>query len=397
MKEERQMKVTLGAIFRSGILSILLVSFTGLALTGCTSMQAGGNQQNPTQPGCTPASCASKQPGGYQQTDLVSSTLHEAARTQPSLIPWGLAVAPGEGFTIVNTGAGVFATYDGSGDELSLAALVAGPPQLQANPGPSAIVANPTGTFVAPGSALPSPFLFATLDGTISGQYADSNGDILQTTLLAVDNSAQGAVYTGLAILTPDCCAPILAVANFNAGFVETYTGLFEPLGIPGAFIDSNLPAGYAPFNLQVVGSQVFVTYAEQNAARNAPAEGAGNGIVDIYGLDGTFVKRFVSHGALNAPWGVAQASAEFGPFSNDILIANFGDGTINAFDPVTGDLAGQLTNAAGNAIVNPDLHGIVFGVQGAGDPNTLYFTAGVAGGSGLFGSIAATASNPAQ
>jgi uncharacterized protein (TIGR03118 family) len=390
------MKLTFGAHVRSGISSISSLTLTSLALTGCTSMQIG-NQQNTTPPGCTSANCTPAQANGYQQTNLISNTLHEAARTQPSLIPWGLAVSPGEGFVIVNYGAGGFATYDESGDELSLDANVAGPPQLQTSPGPSAVAANPTSTFVAPGSGLPSPFLFATLDGTISGQYADSNGDILQTTLLAVNNSTQGAVYTGLAILTPDCCAPILAAANFSENFVDTYTGFFEPLGIPGAFNDMNLPAGYAPFNLQVVGSQVFVTYAQQNAAKNAPVAGAGNGVVDIYALDGSFVKRFVTHGALNAPWGVAQASAKFGPFSNDILIANFGDGTINAFDPTTGDLAGQLTNAAGNPIVNAGLHGIVFGVSGAGDPNTLYFTSGVAGETSLFGAITAPQSNSAQ
>ena len=141
------------------------------------------------------------------------------------------------------------------------------------------------------------------------------------------------------------------------------------------------------PFNLQVIGGEVFVTYAPQNAAKNAPVVGPGNGIVDIYQLDGSFVRRFVSHGQLNAPWGVAKASAKFGPFSNDILIANFGDGTINAFNPITGAYVGTIKNTAGTAIVNPGLRGIVFGGSGTGDPNTLYFTA-----HGLFGAISAIA-----
>ncbi len=97
-----------------------------------------------------------------------------------------------------------------------------------------------------------------------------------------MDNSAEGAVYTGLAVLTPTCCAPFLAAANFKDAFIETYTGLFDPLNIPGAFTDPDLPVGYAPFNIQVVGSQIFVTYALQNAARNAPVAGAGNGIIDV-------------------------------------------------------------------------------------------------------------------
>ena len=339
-------------------------------------------------------SCATAQTGAYQQTDIISNVLHDAERTQRSIsVPWGLAISPGLGFEIVNNGTGTFAAYDVLGNPTVLFALVAGPPQLESNPAPPATAANPTGAFFTERGigALPSPFLFATLDGTISGQYADTNGNILETTLLAVDHSAQGAVYTGLAILTPNCCAPFLAVANFKDASIETYTGLFDPLGIPEAFIDKSLPAGYAPFNVQVVGGQVFVTYALQNAAKNAPVVGAGNGIVDIYEHDGSFVKRFISHGQLNAPWGAAKASAEFGPFSNDILIANFGDGTINAFNPVTGNFVGKIKNAAGTALGNPGLRGIVFGASGVGDPNTLYFTSGETGKPSFFGSITAT------
>ncbi len=335
--------------------------------------------------------CADAQTGSYQQTNLVSNTLHVAARTQRNLVePWGLAPSPGGDFVIVNNGGGTFESFDASGDLTSLVTLVAAPPPLETNPGPSAVAANLTGTFVVPGTGVPSPFLFATTDGTISIQYADRNGDILETTLLEVNNS-QTAVYTGLAVLAPNCCAPFLAAANFKENSIDTYMGFFALLGIPGAFIDRSLPRGYAPFNIQVIGSQVFVTYALQNPNRNAPVVGPGNGIVDIYELDGSFVKRFASHGPLNAPWGVAKASAEFGLFSNDILIANFGDGTINAFNPITGVFAGQIKNPAGEAIANPGLRGIEFGA--AGNANTLYFTSGIAGKPSLFGSISPTTS----
>jgi uncharacterized protein (TIGR03118 family) len=237
---------------------------------------------------------------------------------------------------------------------------------------------------------LASPFLFATQDGTVSGEYADAAGDILATTILAIDNSGRGAVYTGLAVLSPSCCAPFLAVADFHGGFVDTFTGTFDPLSAPGAFTDPNLPAGYAPYNLNVVGDQVFVTYALQNTAKTAPASGDGNGLVDIYDLAGTFVRRFASNGALNAPWGVVKASANFGVFAGDILVGNAGDGIINVFNPATGAFIDKLRDGNGNTIVNLDLHGMAFGDGIAGDPNTLYIAAGLSGAdSGVFGAIA--------
>jgi hypothetical protein len=149
------------------------------------------------------------------------------------------------------------------------------------------------------------------------------------------------------------------------------------------------LPAGYAPYNLSVVGDAVFVTYAPQNGARNAPAFGDGNGLVDIYDAEGNFVRRFVSNGALNAPWGVVKASSNFGAFSGDILIGNAGDGIINAFDPVSGAPVGKLKDGNGNLIMNPDLHGMAFGDGVAGDSNTLYIAAGLGGvDTGVFGAI---------
>ena len=204
-----------------------------------------------------------------------------------------------------------------------------------------------------------------------------------------VDHSQSGAVYTGLEILNPACCAPFLAVANFRSGLVETYTVNSSPLAPPGSFTDPNLPAGYAPFGMRILSNQVFVTYAVQDASKQNPVFGAGNGIVDIFDLEGNFVKRFATGGALNAPWGVTQASASFGPFSNAILVGNFGDGTINAFDAATGNFIGQLTDGNGQVIVMDGLHALAFRADGFGDPNSLYFTAGINNGQdGLFGAI---------
>jgi hypothetical protein len=160
-------------------------------------------------------------------------------------------------------------------------------------------------------------------------------------------------------------------------------------VALPGPFMDPNLPAGYAPFGIQVIGGQVFVTYALQDAAMHDPVAGAGNGIVSIFDMDGNFMRRFATAGALNAPWGITQASANFGPFSNDILVGNAGDGTINAFDPTSGQFVGQLLDGDSFALVEAGLHGLVFRADGFGNGNRLYFTSQFSNeNDGLFGAI---------
>lgn len=163
----------------------------------------------------------------------------------------------------------------------------------------------------------PAQFLFATEDGTIS-TWASINGSNPSFAVLARDDSASGAIYKGISILTPQCCREYLALAEFHAGFVATYDVNFNLLATPGSFKDSNLPAGYAPFNIQQIGTQVFVTYALQDASATNPIIAPGNGIVNVFDQEGNFLQRFASNGPLNAPWGIVQASANFGPFSND-------------------------------------------------------------------------------
>lgn len=158
-----------------------------------------------------------------------------------------------------------------------------------------------------------------------------------------------------MVILSPACCAPFLVVANFHSGSIEAFTQDFAPLSPPGTFTDPNLSAGYAPFNIQQLGSFVFVTCAVQDAAKHDPVNAAGNGIVNIFDLEGNFVERSLQNGPLNSPWGVVRASASFGQFSNDALIGNFGDGTINAFD-VDGNFLGQLKDQTGATITNASL-----------------------------------------
>ena len=321
----------------------------------------------------------------YEQRNLVSDMAGVAAHTDPKLInPWGISFVPGQPFWISDNNSGYSTVYDATGATQLAAVLIPAPPGDAAPSTPTGTVINTTDQFKVGG--VPSQFLFVSEDGTISGWNGTGNA------ILALDHSGAGAVYKGMAILSPACCRPYLAVANFHSGLIETYTEQFDLLAPPGSFTDPGLPAGYAPFNIQPIGNQVFVTYAVQDAAKHDPVNAAGNGIVDIFDLEGNFVERYQQGRPLNSPWGVVQASANFGAFSNDILIGNFGDGTINAFDPATGDSRGQLKDQTGAPIVNASLWALVFGSGGTGDPNTLYFTAGLANeGHGLFGAIAAS------
>ena len=178
-------------------------------------------------------------------------------------------------------------------------------------------------------------------------------------------------------------------MTDFHGGFIETFLPGFSPVALPGSFVDPNLPTGYAPFGIQVIGKQVFVSYAVQDSAKHDPVSGSGNGIVNVFDMDGNFVRRFATGGSLNIPLAITQASANFGPFGNDILIGNTGDGKINAFDPASGNLVGTLTDGDGNDLVEIGLHGLTFRPDGFGDPNALYFTSQVTNDqSGQFGSI---------
>lgn len=313
---------------------------------------------------------------GYQQTNLVSDAGGSASRTDPGLInPWGIAFIPGETFWIADNKVGASEVVNATG-MLELPSRIVIPSVSSDIPSaPTGIVFNPIAEdFVVRGT--PAQILFATEDGTVS-TWAPVDGTFPEAATLAINNSVAGEVYKGLAILTPSCCREYLAIADFRDGFIVTYDISFNRLATLGTFTDPDLPRGYAPFNIQQIGELVFVTFALQDAAKHDPVIGAGNGIVDIFNQEGVFMRRFASSGPLNAPWGIVQAAAVFGPFSNDILIGNFGDGTINAFNPSTGNFLGALKDSTGNVIRNAGLWGLTFRDDGIGDPNALYFTAG--------------------
>jgi len=325
------------------------------------------------------------QTNSYQQTNLVSDISGMASHTDPKLVnPWGISFFPGQPFWIADNNSGFSTLYDATGASQSPTVLIPPPNGSTASATPTGTVANSTSGFVV-GSG-PSLFLFDTEDGTISGW----NG-VGTNAILAVDRSSLGAVYKGLALVNHNS-ADFLLASNFNSGQVEVFDSSFHLTALTGSFTDPTLPAGFAPFGIQLIGSQVFVTYALQDSAKHDPISAPGNGFVSVFNTDGTFVKRFASNGTLNSPWGVVMTPATFGAFSNDLLIGNFGDGTINAFNPANGTFLGQLNGTNGTPLANSGLWALVFGAGGTGSSDTLYFTAGLAGEThGLFGAIDAS------
>jgi uncharacterized protein (TIGR03118 family) len=301
---------------------------------------------------------ASGQTIAYRQTNLAASLPSAANNLTPSMTnPWGIAFLFGQPFFIADNTAGRVTVHDAAG--LGVAPSGFTIPNL-AKTGfdhPTGIVADQNSSFGNP--SLIKPFIMVTEEGTILTWGPDAQGNLLEVATLV--RSRSSAVYKSATILNSLLSAPVLAVTDFHEGFIETFLPGFSSVALAGSFTDPNLPAGYAPFGIRVIGRQVFVTYAVQDAPEHDPVVGAGNGIVSIFDMDGNFVKRFATGGVLNAPWGITQASANFGPFSNDILIGNVGDGTINAFDPTSGNFLGKLLDGDGNDIVEVALHALAF------------------------------------
>ena len=234
-------------------------------------------------------------------------------------------------------------------------------------------------------------FIFATEDGTIAAWTGGTAAS------LKVDNSGSGAVYKGLAIGNNGSGNHLYA-ANFNSGTVDVFDASFAPVTVSGGFTDPNLPSGFAPFNIQNINGNLVVTFAKQDAAKHDDVAGPGNGFVDVFDANGVLLRRLVSNGPLDSPWGLALAPAGFGIFSGDLLVGNFGDGTINAFNPITGALLGHLTDLSGSPITIEGLWALLFGNGGnGGTADELFFTAGIPGTGavedhGLFGDLTAAA-----
>jgi uncharacterized protein (TIGR03118 family) len=317
---------------------------------------------------------------GYQLQVLVSDGLVAAKNPtpDPNLInAWGLAFSATSPAWVADNGMGLSTLYDGNGNILSLVVTIPSPSAATGGT-PTGIVANvSTAATSFPVAGAASRFIFSTEDGTILGWSGGT------TAIIAVDNSAPppvgtSALYKGIA-LSAGGSGQLLYASDFHNGRVDVFNNAFAPATLPaGAFTDPNLPAGYAPFGIQAIGGNIYVTYAKQVPGSNDEAHGKGLGVVDVYDPNGVLLDRVATHGSLNAPWGIAQAPAGFGKFSNSLLIGNFGDGSINAYDSRTHEALGQLRGQDGKAIKIDGLWALEFGNGFNTQPvNTLFFTAG--------------------
>jgi uncharacterized protein (TIGR03118 family) len=331
-------------------------------------------------------------------TNLVSDGSVPAVTTDPNFLnPWAMSSSGTWWISTANTGFNY--VVSSTTNAISFKVNV---PSASGNPATAGLPAGSVATAGASGmllsNATKASFLFSTLDGTISG-WNSKLGTAGAIPLVAINNSAAGASYPGLATIN-NTTGSFLLAANFGTGnAVEVYDSTFKPAKLAGAFTDPSLPAGYAPFGIHVIGSQVWVAYAlRTTAAPYRSVDARGNGAVSIFDTNGNFVARAVTGGNLNSPWGIAIAPANFGIYSNALLIGNFGDGLINAYDPKTFAYLGQLMDTTGKSLQYASLWELLPGgtaVQGTtsvsgGDTSTVYFTAGLTGEThGLLGAIA--------
>jgi uncharacterized protein (TIGR03118 family) len=337
----------------------------------------------------------------YKVTNLVSDGSVPAITMDPNFLnPWGISVS--STWWIGTANSGFDYVVPATTDTIAFKVIIpsaSGSTTATSLPAGSVTTTGASGMVLSNGTK--ASFLFSTLDGAIAG-WNSKLGTASAVTLIAINNTAAGASYPGLAILNVNATTSYILAANFGTGnAIEVYDSTFKPTRLAGSFTDPSLPAGYAPFSIHILNNQVWVAYALRPAsAPYVPVNGIGNGLVDVFDTSGNFVSRAVTGGNLNAPWGVAFAPAGFGIFSGDLLIGNFGDGNINVFDPKTYAFLGQLMDATGKALNYPSLWELLPGgtavgnstsVSG-GDTSTVYFTAGLTNQAhGLLAGIAST------
>ncbi|TCC50397.1 TIGR03118 family protein [Kribbella pittospori] len=347
-----------------------LPALAAAAVTSATLVAAGTAVAAPARHPYEPA----QQRHGVTQTNLVSDVPGMAQITDPNLAnAWGMSHGPDTPVWVSDTDTGVSTLYTGAVNGSPVATAPAGKQLVVKIPG--GLVTGQTfnsasSGFVVPGTNAPANFVFATIGGTIAAWNGAAG---TQAVTVA---TTPGAIYTGLTEVQSKF-GPLLLAANFHNNSIDVFDSSFHKINARGMFRDRSLPRGFAPFNVQVLGNSVYVAYAKQDADKGDTADGAGRGFVDRFTTIGTHPQRVVSRGALNSPWGLDIAPAKFGRFSNDLLVGNFGDGTIHAYNPHTGRFLGTLTDTKGHVIKIERLWSLLNGDAVAGGPNAVWFSAG--------------------
>jgi uncharacterized protein (TIGR03118 family) len=314
----------------------------------------------------------------YSWQNLQSDLAGVAAHTDPDLVnPWGLTASAGGTIWVADNGTGVSTLYRQDGSKVSLIVTIPTSARNKEGGNPTGTVVNTTSSFkvTANGNSQPARFLFVSEDGTISGW----NPQVDAThAIVAVDNGTnkgnKRAIYKSMTLGSANG-HDFLYASNFHSGKVETYDENFHPVN-PNGFGDPNLPAGYAPFGIRNINGQIYVTYALQDSKKTDEVAGAGNGFVNVFDTSGMLIRRLVSNGNLNAPWGLALVDGE-------LWVGNFGDGRINNYDPTTGAFLETISSSDGTPLTFDGLWDLL-PLGGA-----VYFTAGIADEEhGLFGVI---------
>jgi uncharacterized protein (TIGR03118 family) len=311
--------------------------------------------------------------GNYQVTNLVADVAGVATHADTNLVNgWGIAMRATSPIWVSDNGTGRSTVYNGEGTAISPPSPVVIPSVNGVDHGvPTGITANPSTTdFLLGGAGSAALFLWSTEDGAIAAWNGGSTATIKFT-------ASDGAVYKGIALAGNGTSFRLYA-ADFHNGKIDVLNNAFAPTSVLGGFADPTIPAGFAPFNIMNLQGNLYVAYAKREAGGDDEVAGQGLGFVDVFDADGFLLARVASRGKLNAPWGMAIAPAGFGKFSNHLLVGNFGDGTINAYDVKNFTFAGQLHESNGRVLKIDGLWGIAFGNGFQRQPtDTLFFAAG--------------------
>jgi uncharacterized protein (TIGR03118 family) len=374
--------------FLSNIRRLALLPAIAIAIT--LAACGGGGYDNSPPPQSTRV-----QPG-YLATTLVTGPDASAPARQSLLSDsrlvdaWGIAIAPRAFAWVANQGSSSSTQYDGDGGFVPLVVELDDGRAGKARP--TGVVFNGSQNFAVSrdGRSGTCSFIVVGAAGTVNCWAPDVNAP--ERAIQVFDGAALGAVYTGAAIDKRGVAIDFLLAADFHNGRVDIFGGDFTRMDAAPAFVDPELPADHAPFGIQTIGDRTYIAYAKRDA-QDLPISGAGLGRIAVFDTNGRLLKRLVGPGGrLNVPWGMAQAPADFGQFSNALLVANVGDGRINAFDIETGAFLGALAMPSGAPIVIDGLRGIAFGqglFEQASDAASLFYTAGPAAGSqGAYGRI---------